>query len=240
MMLGYGKGGGAPILELETGRDVSSLHPANSWQIRGDRPIAWRFHDSDERIDFLATLDPASGKPRMIFCSGYAHWAPGLPEFWKGVQPVYDYKRKEFLGSSIAPIIHAGYLWILRFEPRISGEKNRPGPNDFRLVRLGLDGGDPVVIPLRLDVPASMLSAKTGDRVVGPMLPVINKESFAATPHGLVFALLASRSGIVNMNYEWEFQTGKYVSPLLFHITWDDIHAWLAKNAPQAPKPASP
>ena len=33
-------------------------------------------------------------------------------------------------------------------------------------------------------------------------------------------------------------QTGKYVSPLLLYITWDDITAWLAKNAPDTAKPA--
>ena len=70
MMLGYGKGGGAPILELETGREISSLHPSGSGQIRGDMPVAWEFNDHTKK-SFSGDLDPASGKPRMMFCSDY-------------------------------------------------------------------------------------------------------------------------------------------------------------------------
>jgi hypothetical protein len=231
MMLGYGKSGGAPILELETGTEVSSLHPFGFKQTRGDLPLAWQFADYAERIDYLATLDPASGKPRMIFCSDFAHWAPGLPEFWKGVKPVYDYKEDVFVGESIAPIVHAGFLWILGLEPRLPGVDQRYGPNDFHLIRLGLDGGEPVVIPLRMEVPASMLTAKKGDRVIGPMLPIINERSFTATPQGLVFALVVSPSS-ADTNYQRSVtsKTGSYISPLLFHISWDEIHAWLAKH----------
>ena len=133
--------------------------------------------------------------------------------------------------ESIAPIVHAGFLWILGLEPRIPGRDERYGPNDFRLLRLGLDGGEPVVIPLRLDVPASMFTAKKGDRVIGPMLPIINERSFTATPQGLVFALVVSPSGAdTDFQRSVTSKTGKYISPLLFHITWDEIHAWLGKN----------
>ena len=139
-------------------------------------------------------MDPGSGKPRMMFSSAGAHFAPGLPEFWKNVRPVYDYNAQEFLGQSIAAIVHAGYLWILRMEPRVPGAGENYGPNDFRLLRLGLDGGKPVVIPLRSDVSPDMLTAEV-DGKLRQMLPMINERSFTATPHGLVFALESSPSG---------------------------------------------
>ena len=231
MMLGHGQSGGSPIHELESGKEISSLHPFGFKQSRGGMPLAWHFSDYDEEIRYLAAFDPATGKPRMIFCSDYAHWAPGLPEFWQGVKPVYDYRKPEFLGESVTAIVHDGFLWILGMQPRLPGVDERYGPNDFRLLRLGLDGGEPAVIPLRMEVPASMLTAKLGDRVIGPMKPIVNERSFTATPHGLVFALVSSPSGVDSYFIRaLTSRTGRYVSPLLFHVSWDEINAWLAKH----------
>ena len=241
MMLGHGQSGGSPIHELESGMEISSLHPFGFKQARGGMPLAWHFSDYDEEIRYLAAFDPATGKPRMIFCSDFAHWAPGLPEFWKGVKPVHDYRKKEFLGESITAIVHEGFLWILGLEPRIAGSDERYGSNDFRLLRIGLDGGETKVVPLRMETTPSMLTARMGDRVIGPMRAIINERSFTATPHGLVFALVASPTGAdTSFTRALTADTGRYVSPLLFHIEWREIQAWLEKSASDAAKPASP
>jgi len=65
--------------------------------------------------------------------------------------------------------------------------------------------------------------------------PVINIRSLTATPKGLFFASSGYGYG------HWgngDQALGGEPAPVLLYITWDEINTWLAKNAPEAGKPA--
>jgi hypothetical protein len=192
--------GRTTLTELETGREVCDLIPSGRAQTRGEMPLYWFGYD--ETIQLVAVFDPTQEKPRLLFKPHMPHL--NFPKTWKDERPVYDNRR-----------------------PDVAGQTERNDPQAFRLVRMDLSGGEPVVIPLRYQVPESIQSLGNGQpRESRPDLkrPIIDSRSLIATSKGLFFAP----------------ETDADLTPALFYITWDDINAWLAKNAPEFAKPASP
>jgi hypothetical protein len=102
---------------------------------------------------------------------------------------------------------------------------------------MDLNGGEPIVIPLRYDVPEDIRKLK--DRF-GKNLerPTINFESLTATSKGLFFSGSGYNNHFRCGMSPWGRIYGDDV-PALLYITWDDINAWLAKNAPKAAQPAA-
>ncbi|MEO8616859.1 MAG: hypothetical protein ABI600_17085, partial [Luteolibacter sp.] len=221
-----------PLVELETGRIVSSLPDMGKVQPKGDMPLYWKA-SLGESIETLVAFDPSQDQPLLLF---KPH--SGLPERWKDANPIHDRSRPEFLGPFVVPIVHDGKLWLLKREADIPGRSEKNGPNDFRLTCVPLRGGDPKVIPLQYDVPENL--RKLGnDGNQNLERPVINPLSMTATPMGLFFAPAGIWYGAGVHRFDG-LPSGGYSTPVLFYITWDDINAWLAKNAPESIKPASP
>jgi hypothetical protein len=215
--------GRTTLTELETGREVCDLIPSGRAQNRGEVPLYWFGYD--ETIQLVAVFDPTQEKPRLLFKPNMPHL--NFPETWKDERPVYDNRRPEFLGTPIGVIGHGGKIWLLKREVDVAGQTERNDPQAFRLVRMDLNGGEPVVIPLRYQVPESIQALGNGQPREGRRdlkRPIIDSRSLIATSKGLFFAP----------------ETDSDLTPALFYITWDDINAWLAKNAPESPKPASP
>ena len=227
--------GKSSMVELESGRELFPFVSMGQTQNRGEMPLLWKF-DKDA-IGMLVALDPARKDPRIVF-KPLAGSGRDLPGKLKETPSVYDGAKPEFRGQSTAAIVYGGKLWILRRQPYVAGKSAENDPNDFRLLRLDLDGGEPVVIPLRYDVPASVRKPGMGgatdlDR------PVMNQGSLGATPKGLLFAV--SGMGYTNGIHFIQGipRSGGEASALLY-IGWDDINAWLAKNTPQSVKTTSP
>jgi len=215
----------APIMELESGREVSSLISLGKVQARGEMPLYWQF--DEESVQLLAAFDPELEQPRLLFRPTNTFlW--GLPDLWKDVKPVHDSSRPEFRGQCIAAIVHEGCLWLLKREADELGASEKNGPDDFRLVRAGLDGGEPVVIPLRYDVPESIRNLGENEQS-SLQRPIINGLSLTATRAGLFFATSGYDYGR-GTSYVNGIPAGGMRCPVLLHINWEDIHAWLAKN----------
>ena len=196
-------------------------------QSRGVMPLFWNF-DKDE-IGMLVALDPSRKDPRILFKPRANSWRK-LPGRLKDMPSVYDVNQPEFRGQSVAAIIHSDTLWLLKREPHVAGQSAENDPNDFRLLRLGLDGGKPVVIPLRYDVPASVRNPGMGS---GTDLerPVINQGSLGATPKGLLFA--GAGMGYTNgIHFIQGIPRSGGAASALLYITWNDINMWLARNKP--------
>jgi hypothetical protein len=221
-----------PLVELESGKIVSSLPDLGKVQPKGDMPLYWK-SSLGESIETLVAFDPSQDQPLLLFKP-----ESGMPERWKDVNPIHDRSRPEYRGPFVAPIVHGGKLWLLKRESDLPGRSEKNGPNDFRLVSVPLRGGEPKVIPLRYDVSESL--RKLGnDGNQNLERPVINPLSMTATPTGLFFAPAGIWYGAGVHKFDG-LPSGGYPTPVLFYITWDDINAWLAKNAHESPKPASP
>jgi hypothetical protein len=229
----------SPLVELETGRETAALSSGVIDQMRGEMPVCWvGKNDMDGGgIHYLVVFDPSREQPRLIFKA--AGWGRNLPEMWKDVSPLHDVAKPGFQGQFIAAIVHEGFLWLLKREAEAPVEFEKNDPQGFRLVRVGLDGGRAITIPLSYQVSDSIRRLfKNGGSSEEHSLerPVINIRSLTATPRALFFA----PSGYNDARWTGDrLQAGGY-APALLYITWDDIHAWLAKNAPEAPKTASP
>jgi hypothetical protein len=198
-------------------------------------PLHWLF--DEDTIGILVALDPAKADPLLIFKPIVgSDW--DLQKKLKKMPSVYDGARPEFRGQSIAAIVYGGNLWILKHKPYVPGKSAENDPNDFCLLRLDLHGGKPLVIPLRYDVPASVRKPGNGS---GSDLehPIINPQSLTATPKGLLFAV-SGKNYATGTYFDPRIPTGGGPASALLYITWDDINAWLAKNAPTPAKPASP
>jgi hypothetical protein len=160
-----------------------------------------------------------------------------VPKNWKNMRPVYDCRRPEFLGQWISIIFYNGHLWLLKREAEQAAKFELNDPQAFRLVRMDLNGGEPIVIPLRYDVAEDIRKLEDGSKR-NLERPIINYESLTATSKGLFFA--GSRHNY-KFTYGMSSSWGRIPSadvPALLYVTWDDINAWLAKNAPETAKPA--
>jgi hypothetical protein len=225
--------GGANMLlvELETGRESFSTQDYGAVLSKGEMPLLLFY---DHGIQFLAALDPTLEQPRFLFQGPLGD--EYVPKNWKNMRPVYDLRRPEFLGNWIAIIVSQGHIWLLKRE---YGDirYDSDDPQAFRLVRMDLNGGEPIVIPLRYDVPEDIRKLK--DRF-GKNLerPTINFESLTATSKGLFFSGSGYNNHFRCGMSPWGRIYGDDV-PALLYITWDDINAWLAKNAPKAAQPAA-
>lgn len=218
--------GRTPLVELESGREVSSLVSGGVAQMRGEMPLYWNA-TREEGIACLVAFDPAREQPRLVFKSSKA--AEDLTEIWKDVNPLYDATKPEFRGAFVAAVAHDGYLWLLRREIEEPQKLEKNDPNAFRLVRVGLDGSEALTIPLRYEVPEAIRTlAKTGFQKEQASLdrPVINVRSLTATTKGLFFA----SSGNGGLTWSGGRATGGDLAPVLLYVTWEDIHAWLGKN----------
>ncbi|MEO8616618.1 MAG: hypothetical protein ABI600_15855 [Luteolibacter sp.] len=225
----------ASMVELESGKELFPFVSMGQSQSRGEMPLHWNF-DKDA-IGSLVALDPAKMDPRLIF-KPITGSGRNLPGKLKEMPSVYDGAKPEFRGQCIAAIVYGGHLWILKRQPSVGGKSAEKDPNDFRLLRLNLDGGTPVVIPLRYDVPVSFRMQKDG-RASGLERPVINQQSLTATQKGLLFAI-SGKGYLTGVYFDRGIPTRGGPASALLYITWDDINAWLAKNAPESAKPASP
>ncbi|MEO8616619.1 MAG: hypothetical protein ABI600_15860 [Luteolibacter sp.] len=230
----------APLVELETGKEAASLSGNGVDQMRGELPVYWGVGNNMEGygIHFLVVFDPSREQPRLILRS--AKGAGKLPEMWKNVQPLCDVTKPEFQGQFIAAIVHGGYLWLLKREAEVSAEVEKNDPEGFRLIRVGLSDGKAVSIPLSYQVPESIRKLGKGDQANDRSSlerPIINVRSLTATPRALFFA--SSGYGPDCRWYGDQLNAGD-LAPVLLYITWEDISAWLAKNAPESAKPASP
>ena len=81
-----------------------------------------------------------------------------------------------------------------------------------------------------------MLGREKSSRLPSLDRPTVNGRSLTATPKGLFFASSGYDGARISGGRIWAGD----LAPVLLYITWDDIHAWLAKNAPESAKPASP
>jgi hypothetical protein len=235
MILMRQSNGRTPLVELESGREVSSVRTGGIAQSRGEMPLYW--NHSVEGIDHLIAFDPAREQPRLVLKSKRS--GRDLPEIWRDIRPEQDGSKPEFQGVFIASIVHGGRLWILKRERGEAGRFDDDDPNAFRLVRVGLDGGKAVVIPLRYEVPEAIrMLVKSDEQAKRASLdkPVINMRSLTATPGGLFFA----SSGYEHLHWYGDRANGGNLAPVLLHVRWEEIHAWLAKNAPESVAPASP
>lgn len=223
--------GRVTLVELETGRETAGLGCMGVDQMRGDMPIYWvPEYDMVRGIRYLVVFDPESDQPRLIFKS--IKGAKELPAMWNDVKPLYDVSRPEFQGQFIAPIVHDGVLWLLKREVEKPAEFVKNDPEAFSLVRVGLDDDKVVTIPLTYQVSASIrqMEQKLKREQRSLDRPIINERSLTATPSALFFA----SSGFGYGKFTWKgdrLWTGDLV-PMLLYITWDDINAWIAKNAP--------
>ncbi|MEY3897013.1 MAG: hypothetical protein RLZZ214_2534, partial [Verrucomicrobiota bacterium] len=227
MVLMTQSNGRTPLVELESGREVSSLLSDGVAQMRGEVPLYWNA-TREEGIACLVAFDAAREQPRLLFKSKRA--AGDLPELWKDVNPLYDATKPEFRGAFVAAVAHGGYLWLLRREPEELQKFEKNDPNAFRLVRVGLDGSEAVSMPLRYEVPEAMrnLALVHGKKELSSLdHPVVNVRSFTATSKGLFFA----SSGYGGLRWSGGRGWGGDLAPVLLYITWDEINAWMTKNA---------
>ena len=226
MVLMTQSNGRTPLVELEFGKEVSSVATRGVAQMRGEIPLYWNAR-REEQIACLLAFDPAREQPRLVFKSNKG--AEDLPEFWKDVNPLYDAAKPEFRGAFVAAVAYGGYLWLLRREIEEPQKFEINDPNAFRLVRVGLDGSEALTMPLRYEVPEEIRKlAKTGQQKEQTSLdrPVINVRSLTATPKGLFFA----SSGNGGLTWSGGRAMGGDLAPVLLYVTWEDIHAWLGKN----------
>lgn len=223
--------GDTPVVELGTGKVTSSLPDLGKVQSKGDMPLYWNIREigMNDGARSLLAFDPALEQPRLLIKS-----PSGMPARWKDVKPVFDRNRPELLGQFLSPIVYGGKLWILKREADVPGRSQKDGPNDFRLVCAGLEGGECAVIPLRFEVSEEIRKLVEADKKILER-PVINPLSLTATPKGLFFtpAGLGYGSGVHPFG---GIPSGGRPSPVLFYVTWTDIHAWLEKNAPAVPR----
>ncbi|MEO8613551.1 MAG: hypothetical protein ABI600_00295, partial [Luteolibacter sp.] len=212
--------GRTTLTELETGREICDLIPSARAQTRGEMPLYW--YGYDETIQLLAVFDPAREQPHLLIKPTMPHL--NFPEAGKDVRPVYDSRRPEILGTPIGVIGHGGKIWLLKREVDVAGKNEKNDPQAFRLVRMDLNGGDPVVIPLKYQASESIKLLDNGqpqERRRDLKRPVIDSRSLIATSKGLFFA--------PEMDAD--------LTPVLFYITWDEVNAWLATNPPDPLKP---
>jgi hypothetical protein len=207
--------------------------------MRGEIPLYWKFRD--EEIEYLVACDPSKEQPDAVFRSG-SNWRND-PQFWINVNILSGTAAPELRGKFIAAIVHGGKLWMLKREPEVPGKYEKVDPEGFRLVRCGLDGKGAVSIPLHYDVPEAIRKLAKRDDLDNYQnerasldRPTVNARSLTATPKGLFFA----SSGDEYVSWSGGRASGGDLAPVLLYITWDEINAWLAKNAPEPAKPASP
>lgn len=226
MILMTQSNGRTPLIELESGKEVSSVATSGVAQMRGEIPLYWNA-TREEGIACLLAFDPAREQPCLVFKSNKG--AEDLPEIWKDVNPLYDAAKPEFRGAFVAAVAHGGYLWLLRRELEEPQKFEKNDPNAFRLVRVGLDGSEVLTVPLRYEVPEEIRKLpKTGQQKEQASLdrPVINVRSLTATTKGLFFA----SSGNGGLTWSGARAIGGDLVPVLLYVTWEDIQAWLAKN----------
>jgi len=211
------------LAELETGLIDFKIPLQGHYRTRGEMPLYWNF--ADKQVKLLVAMDPARKEPRLLIGTGGSK----KNGKWPHSPPIYKPGNPAFRGQCIAPIVYRGGLWLLKREPDIPGETEKHGPNDLRLVKLGLDGGKPVVVPLRYDVPAEI--RKLGGEESSLERPIINILSLTATPTGLFFASSGYPNAYIGCTHCGGILSGGQRAPVLLYITWADIDAWLAKNA---------
>lgn len=223
------------LMELETGREIFSTLSMGTVLSKGEMPLLFFYNRT---IQFLAAMDPAHEQPRLLFKGRYGDQY--VPKNWKDMRPVYDCLRPEFLGQWISITFYNDHLWLLKREPEHAAKFELHDPQAFRLVRMDLNGGKPTVIPLRYVVPEDIRKLEDGSKTSSLERPIINYESLTPTSKGLFFAGGRSDYSFTHgRSSSWGRVLGADV-PALLYVTWDDINSWLAKNAPESAKPASP
>lgn len=234
MMLLGGRSKTAPLVELETGREAAVLSGGGVDQMRGEMPAYWASDYDKERgggIRYMLVFDPTRDKPHLIFKSKSN--GETIPQMWRNTEPLHDASKPEFHGTLIAPIFHGGYLWLLKREPEEPTKIVKNDPEGLRLIRLDLDGGKAVTVPLTYRVPESIQKLEFSEQPEerrSLRRPVINSRSLAATPKGL----FSAPCGFDGIRFAGDFLWAGDVAPVLLYITWDDIHAWISKNAPDS------
>jgi len=210
------------LVELESGREVSSLASKGVPQMRGEMPLYW---SRSEEIEYLIAFDPAREQPRMLLKSNRP--SRDLPAIWMNVRPAHDVTKPEFRGPFVAAIVHGGYLWLLKRECEQQEKFEENDPNGLRLVRATLDGAEAITVPLRYEVPEAIRSlAKTErkseyhEKEKSLDFPVINIRSLTATPKGLFFASSGYGYG---SHGNGDQALGGEPAPVLLYITWDEI-----------------
>lgn len=227
VMLLYRSGGRSPLVELESGKELASLHGAGFAQIRGDKTLYWchGYYANKPRLDYMYLFDASQNKPQVIFRSYAANLSPAL----KKVRPLYHFGKPEFKGELLGAVVAKGYLWLLKREPENLQKYPKRDPNEFRLLRLNLDGSGSRTIPLSYQLNeemVSMSSSLTPDSQKSMQVPILNSKSLTPTPKGLFFT---------SFGHEHTHSYGDYSvpgtqSPMLLYLTWDEIDAWLNKN----------
>jgi len=231
--------GRAPLIELDSGREVASVRGGGIAQMRGEIPLYWHF--AYQGIESLVACDPAKEQPDVVLRSGrkWQHY----PQHWNNVNVISDTAAPEFRGKFIAAIVHGGKLWMLKREPEVPEKFEKNDPDGLRLVRCGMDGKQAVSIPLHYDVPEAIRALGRGKYFLCSLdKPTINARSLTATPKGLFFASSGYEASSFESGLVWSDgrASGGDPVPVLLYITWDDINAWLAKNAPEPAQPAAP
>ncbi|MFT3990074.1 MAG: hypothetical protein QM680_01570 [Luteolibacter sp.] len=212
----------ALLTTLESGRQLSVLASMGVPQPRGEVPLYWDF--SFGQVHYLVAFSPNQDQPILIFKASHKNW---LPKAWQEIAPMYDLSKPEFEGEPIAAIVHDHQMWFLMRAPYKPGRSVKNDPQGFRLLRMSLDRNEIVTIPLNYALPKPILGLeRDGEKPFER--PLINPRSLTATSKALFFAA----SG-----YELPRMTGGPPDcgapvPALLYITWDDINAWIAKNAP--------
>lgn len=202
--------------ELETGRVVAEFRTGNM-QRSGDYPLAWLFENVDMDLGgplmHAVALSQDEAGPQLLFRAK----RNVLAGEWATKRPVLDAEAAEFKGFVIAPIMHRGKFWLLKYEPTQDASPSARFLNNLRLVAADPKGGKPVVIPLSADFSAETVKV-LGPTKVNLVNPLFNKAGLRATPDGFFITPLVYK---------------KTLSPVLFQIRWSDLEDWLAKNRPE-------
>lgn len=199
------------VLDLETGKRIAALQWDGIYQRSGDMPLHWEVRSGE--ITHTFAFDPTREKPRMLFRNPSQYVA----KEWDKVTPEFDCRKEECQGEVIAPVIHGGRLWLLKWE-RPSGSL-KYDPNLLRLVGFDLNTRKSVVVPLKYAVPDAIRGMNFGNGMDFSK-PRIHGESLTATSDALFFA----------PGHEDPSMSG--ISPVLFHVRWAEVNAWISKRDP--------
>lgn len=209
------------VFDLDSAKFLGELGSGGALQQRGDRLLHWSAYEDEAR--HILAFDQASETPRLIMRNPKpSKGISPLREGWEKVKPLLDFNEPAFQGDFVAPIGHAGRLWLLKWE-KGNDTTAKYNPDDLRLVGVDLTTRKTVVVPLRYDVPETIHRMKGGDNL-DMARPRINNRSLIDTPTGLFFTACGDDDPSM-----WSHT----LSPAVLFIRWDDVNAWIRKNHPE-------